>query len=221
MKTFNSHVLALSFYTAVLLAGASATAKAVVLYSSPADYSLQSFGSTTNGAGQQECTAFQIASSATITQVNFWGDYSDSSLPTDSFTIRLYLGSTTPGATALATSGTVTLTRTDTGMQAVRGKEVYFYTATLAAPLQISGGTGYSMAVLNAVLPWDWQYGGPGKNFYRNGGEGTVWSTSGNANTNSMQLIGNAVPEPSTWALFGLGAFGALGMALRRSASAA
>lgn len=216
--TFRSTLAAAA--TIALLATAATTTQAAVLYSSPADYTQPSFGSTTDpggpGGGEQECTAFTLSTDATITQVSFWGDYFDTSLPTDSFTIRLYLGATTPDPTALVATGTTALTRVDTGLQGARGLETYFYTATLATPFVVSGATGYSVAVLNAVNTWDWQFGGAGTNFYRTGGEGTDWITSAFPNEDSIQLIGDAVPEPSTWALLGLGVFGAGVVTLRR-----
>lgn len=201
-----------------LLATGAQGVKAAVLYSSPADYTQTSFQSTTASGEEQECTPFTLAGDATITQISFWGDYFDGTAVADTFTFSLYLGSVTPNAGASATSGTSALTRVDTGNTGARGLETYFYTATLTTPFQVSGGTGYSMAVLNAPDTWDWQLGAAGTNFYRNGGEGTAWITSDFPNQDSIQLLG--VPEPSTWAMLSLGIAGAGAVVLRRRRAA-
>ncbi len=215
-KTLGDRCL-LATLAAVWLAmvGAGA-ARAAVLYSSPADYTKNSFQSTAATGSEQECTPFSIAGTSTITQISFWGDYFDNAPPnTDSFVFSLYAGGTPPGTTALTTRSTSSFTRTDTGLTGVRGVEVYFYTATLAAPFTVAGGTNYAIAVLNALPSWDWQLGAAGANFYRVGADGTAWTTSTNASQDAIQLIGTAVPEPSSVALLSVAALGA-GAAWRR-----
>lgn len=132
-------------------------------------------------------------------------------------------------------SGTVSITGTDTGYDSGNHQsgygngEIYRFDATLATPFVLNAGTywmsftvyspGYTnlfQAFSNGSNAIDLPTGG-GNGYLDgvyNGQHNSVFSTYNY--TASEGLVGNAVPEPSSWALLGLGAMGVSVMALRR-----
>lgn len=181
----------------------SSRAQAGLVYSSPPDYSQRAFLSTSS-PGEQESTPFMVAASTTITRVDWWGDYSDAVPGADDFRLGLYAGDGGPAPSPLSLAVPLTLTRTDTGSVNSLGREVYRYSATLASPFRVAGSTPYDIAILNSLTTWRWQFGAAGTNYYRQGGDGTPWITSGSPYQDAVQLFDTpaaAVPEPSSLAL--------------------
>jgi hypothetical protein len=215
---------AIPFTAAVLLLLSAQTgpARAGILYTASPDYSSTSFSSTTEAGAEQESSAFMLTASATVTGINFWGDYNGNAIFTDSFTIAIYDGVGTPNATAIFTTMAVSLTRTDLGFTGARGNEEYSYTASLATSFDATAGTQYYVAVLDSGLNWLWQLDGSGTNYYRTGGDPTPWITSTITEQDAFQLTGNAIAaaEPASLSLLGLGALSLAGYGWRRRAPA-
>ena len=181
-------------------------ARADMVYSSLPDYSQPAFQSNSTGGVafqfEQESSPFMVTSTTSITRASWWGDYDDGELAPDNFTLALYSGVAGPDPTAIAMSSTLDVTRTDTGFMNSNPSEVYFYSATLSTPFQLTAGTQYYLAILDEPLSWDWQFGEPGTNYYRNGVDGTPWNDSLYYPVqDAFQLFGPsavATPEPSS-----------------------
>jgi hypothetical protein len=202
-------------FVATLVAGLG-QARADILYSAPPDYTQTSFISSSAAFAEQEASPFVLATNATVTGADWWGNYFVNNIGSDSFTVGFYTGAGFPNSTAIATT-TATVTRTDLGFTGAEGDEEFSYSASFSTPFTATAGTQYYVAILNSNSYWQWQLDSSGTNYFRDGGDGNPWTLSIFPEQDAFDLTGTpalATPEPATITLLTSGflAFGGFGL---------
>ncbi|HJT80764.1 MAG TPA: VPDSG-CTERM sorting domain-containing protein [Chthoniobacterales bacterium] len=91
---------------------------------------------------------FTLTGSATLTQVQWWGLYSEDLPAADNFTIQFFtISSGVPASTPLLSYNVGNIGRTDSGLNASSGEDIYQFTA--AIPNTVLGSGQYLVSVFN------------------------------------------------------------------------
>jgi hypothetical protein len=199
---------------------ACSSAPAAVLFSqtitNPAVY--DGAGASDRDARQQLADDVTLATSAVVTSVTWWGTFGSTDTPVlpVSFDLVFYAdsGGLPDSGSILAFTSVQFATLADTGDD-LNGDDIYVFQADVA-PVQLAAGVKVWFSVLADTAndgddDFLWRLDRHGNSARR-----FPMSNPFIASINSVPLFvleGNLVPEPSSFALFGLGA---LGMTLHR-----
>lgn len=210
-------------FGAVALALLSTSANAAILYTQPANGSAffaSQFDTAGNSIFAITYDNFKLASSASVSSINFTGEYDVDPPPPPfltGFTLSFYSDSSgQPGGLLYTQSVSGNANETPVG------GETFSYDINLTSPFAATGGTTYWVSVVSDLaLPivWGWVNG--------SGGDGLSYQdVSGSRlqfqNDLAFTLNGDAtsVPEPLTISLFGTGLAGAVAMRRRKKKEA-
>jgi hypothetical protein len=162
---------------------------------------------------QQEADNFTLALSGSVQSIQWWGAYTNNAVQADNFTLRLFSdASGNPATTPFLDMSATNVTRTLTNLVDNLGDPIYAYQANLPSPAALTGSTPYYLSVVNNTPPggvWDWVGSGPGIHWARTD-DSSAWTESSNSTAFSFELLGTAVPEPSTLLLLGCASLGLL-----------
>lgn len=203
----------------------TAPANAAVLYSQPFDGTnfFASQNDTSVGGLGNFATMydnFTLGSAASISSINFTGDYGEAvqSYSMSGFTLTFYdNNSGQPGSSIYSqfTSGTAN--------QTLLSPNIFTYAINLTTPFAAAGGTTYWVSLvpdLALTLQWYWGGGSGGDGISYQDFSGVPRRKEPNdlAFTLNDTPISN-VPEPITLSLFGAGLAGAVAMRRRKKAA--
>jgi hypothetical protein len=160
----------------------------------------------------QRAADFVLQNASQITRVSWWGDYVPGNTPPgqDDFTLRIFTdASGTPSSSPLLQFSLGDLGRLDTGIDSF-GFRVYAYSALLASPAILSGGTTYWLSIVNNTASdtdddWFWQRVTRFSGTVQQRGDDTSPWEPYSPSTLAFNIEGVVVPEPSTYALLTVG----------------
>lgn len=156
-------------------------------------------------AGLQNADNFSLSGANTLTDLAWWGSYSN--LDTDSFVVRIFSDTSGNPGNLLYSYTPASVGRTDTGQTDIVSAPIYRYDFHLSTPPNLSAGN-YYLSIMNntANEHWYWLFG--------NNGDGNRWlrDADGNSWTSASQDFSflvqgepiTDVPEPATIWLFSL-----------------
>lgn len=183
----------------------SSPARAVVVYDS--GYTYAGYHASDTRIQAYGADDFSLAGANTLNGIQFRGLYASSNTPvTDSFTITFYNSAGNVPGTALGSTTLSSLSRTDTGANAVGNYDIYLYDAAFTTPIALSGGTTYWVSIANATPAggdfWYWSYTGTDNDYADKVGNTQPWVPGTGQGFN---FVLSAIPEPSSLALLALG----------------
>ena len=200
-------ILAVLTWVAISARGALA---APIVYDQPSNFpngTVFASQNATNGFGNFATAYdnFTLAGTTSITDVHWQGGYfnSGTQVPISQFTINFYADNAgQPGAQLSTQSIAGNANETFVGNEFFG--PVFNYSLDLTTPFLAAGGTAYWLSIVataNFPPQWGWHTG--------TGGDGVSFQDFfANRTTNNtdlaFSLTANAVPEPSTFALFGI-----------------
>ncbi len=168
---------------------------------------------------------FSLASPGTVRTVSWRGIYFPTGTPqaVDAFTINFFSESLGAPASLLQSFNVGdAVNRTGSG-EFLASVEAFDYTADLGSGIALSGGTTYWMSIFNntTVDPddsWWWAFNPSGGNSRYSSDGGVSFPISGSLSLYFILDNENlsAVPEPSTFALLGIGSVCMLAVGVRR-----
>ena len=191
----------------------------------------QPFAETANGGywastlgGYLQHDSFTLATDATVSSVGWYGvDLNElvgwTPINPTSFTLSIAAddGSGAPGEVLSFSTIGASAGATDTGQQLL-GLTLYHYTGTLETAFHASAGTTYWLGVSDPTDNGNWFWAsGAGPDGNHVGVIGGVPDVYEDDMSFSLDGTISAVPEPSTVALFALGAIGLFGVRARRA----
>jgi hypothetical protein len=159
-----------------------------------------------------------------LTDLTWWGGYANDALPASSdFLVQIFgdNGSGAPLLTPLASFAATGVTGTPTaltGNNLAQDIAIYRFDFALAAPLPLTTGSTYHLAITDTTASlWSWAAGTDGNGVARYAAQTpTVWQPQ-SAQDFAFRLEGThgpVIPEPGTVVLIGIGL---AGMAVRRA----
>lgn len=163
------------------------------------------------------------AGANTITDIHWWGVYTDNVAKDDNFTIVIY---DTSGAAFLPGNSVSPInsfneSRSDTGLDLFGALDIYSYSVFID-PITLNFGETYWLEVLNNTTPneqgWAWAWVTSqldGDHAYWQSNNGEYWAPTFDNLAFNLTNDAAPVPEPSTFLLLGGGLAG-LGFVVRR-----